>query len=146
VLFGYEPLFAQAFDDSGRVSKTVVPRADAKLALSALESARKPLGHGFWVFDASDTTNSLRRQTIPLLSPDPSSDFEVASFGPFLVVHTVAPTGCVAHYLKLARRVETLGAQIDTMPDYDLGDADINLGTVLQAERRLDSQKNAPAC
>jgi hypothetical protein len=146
VLFGYEPPFAQAFDDSSRVSKTVVPRADAKLALESLESARKPLGHGFWVFDASDTTNALRRQTIPLLSPQPAADFEVASFGPFLVVHTVAPTGCVARYLKLARRVETLGAQIDTMPDYDLGDADINLGTVLQAERRLDQQKNKPAC
>src|SRR5207245_7213835 len=43
VLFGFEPLYAQALDDGGRVSKTVVPRADAKLALAALESAHKPL-------------------------------------------------------------------------------------------------------
>src|SRR4029077_19081346 len=38
VLCGYEPLYAQAGDDGGRVSKLVVPRADPKLALAALET------------------------------------------------------------------------------------------------------------
>jgi hypothetical protein len=140
VLFGYEPLYAQAWDDGGKVSKLVVPRADAKLALAALESARKPLGHGVWVFDASDTTNGVRKQTIPLVSPQPASEFTVAAFGPFLVVRTVKPAGCTANYLKLARRAELVGASLG------LGDGDVNLGTVLQAERRLDAEKSPAAC
>jgi hypothetical protein len=57
VPFGYELLYAQAWDDGGKVSKLVVPRADPKLALAALQGASKPLGHGVWVFDASDATN-----------------------------------------------------------------------------------------
>jgi hypothetical protein len=142
VLFGYEPPFLQAWDDGGKVSKLVVPRADAKLALAALESAAKPLGHGVWVFDASDTTNGVRRQTIVLVSPQPASDFEVAAFGPYLVIRTVNPTRCVNDYLKLARRVEIVG----TSPSLNLGDADINLGTVLQAERRLDAEKHPRPC
>lgn len=140
VLFGYEPLYAQAWDDGGKISKLVVPRADSKLALAALETARKPLGHGVWVFDASDTTNGVRRETIPLASPEPASEFTVAAFGPFLVIRTVAPTECTAAYLKLARRVELLGATLG------LGDGDINLATVLQAERRLDAEQSPAPC
>jgi len=140
VLFGYEPLYAQAWDDGGSVSKLVVPRADSKLALAALETARKPLGHGVWVFDASDTTNGVRRQTIPFVSPQPASEFTVARFGPFLVVRTTRPAECTAAYLKLARRVELLGASLG------LGDGDVNLGTVLQAERRLDAEESPASC
>lgn len=140
VLFGYEPLYAQAWDDGGKLSKLVVPRADAKLALGALESAPKPLGHGVWVFDASDTTNGVRTQSIPLVNPQPASEFEEAAFGPFLVVRSVQPAVCTAEFLKLARRVELVGASLG------LGDGDVNLGTVLQAERRLDAEKQPAAC
>jgi hypothetical protein len=141
VLFGYGPLYLQAWDDGGKVSKLVIPRADAKLALATLESATKPLGHGVWVFDASATTNGGgRRPTIPLLYPQPASEFEAAAFGPFLVIRTVKPAGCVRDYLKLARRVELVGESIG------LGDADVNQGTVLQAERRLDGEKNPAPC
>ena len=140
VLFGYEPLYLQAWDRGGKISKLVVPRADAKLALKTLQSARKPLGYGVWVLDASDTTNAVRRETIPLVSPQPASEFRVEAFGPFLVIRTVEPAGCTASYLKLARRVELLSASLG------LGDGDVNLGTVLQAERRLDAEKNPPAC
>lgn len=140
VLFGYEPLYVQAWDDGGRVSKLVIPRADSKLALAALESAQTPLGHGVWVFDASDTTNGFRKATIALDYPQPASAFEAAAFGPFLVIRTVKPTGCVKRYLKLTVEVELVGAR------QGLGDADINLGTALQAERRLDHQNNPPAC
>jgi 4-amino-4-deoxy-L-arabinose transferase-like glycosyltransferase len=140
VLFGYEPLYVQAWDDGGKVSKLVVPRADPKLALDALESARKPLGHGVWVLDASDTTNDTRTQSIPLVSPQPASEFQVARFGPYLVIRSVQPAGCTANYLKLARRVELVGASLG------LGDGDINLGTVLQAERLLDAEKAPAPC
>jgi hypothetical protein len=143
VLFGYEPLYLEALDRGGHVSKRVVPRADATLALNALQSATKPLGHGVWVFDASDTTNgSSRRDTIPLEAPSPSSSFTVKAFGPFLVIRTVKPTECTRTYLKLARRVEVLG----TSPGFQLGDADINLGTVLTALGKLATEKNPPAC
>jgi hypothetical protein len=140
VLFGYEPLYLQALDRGGRISKNVVPRADPTLALKTLQSARKPLGHGMWVFDASDSTNADRKETIPLLSPYGPSDFDVKAFGPFLVVRTVQPTGCVARYLKLTRRVELLGASLG------LGDGDVNLGTWATASGRLASQKHPPAC
>jgi hypothetical protein len=141
VQFGYEPLYLQAWDDGGQVSKLVVPRADAKLALSALESARKPLGHGVWVFDASDTTNGVRKPTIPLRYPQPgASDFEAAEFGPFLIIRTVKPAGCVDDYLKLARRVELVGESLG------LGDAEVNQSTVLLAERRLDAEKHPAPC
>ena len=140
VQFGYEPLFMQAWDDGGHVSKLVVPRADPKLALSALEAATKPLGHGVWVFDASDTTNGVRSPTIPLRFPQPASEFRAAAFGPYLVIRSVAPTQCTRNYLKVARAVELVGASLG------LGDGDINLGTVLQAERRLDAEKNPPPC
>jgi hypothetical protein len=140
VQFGYEPLYLQAWDDGGNVSKLVVPRADAKLALEALESAPKPLGHGVWVFDASDTTNGVRRPTIPLVYPQPASEFQAATFGPFLVIRTVQPARCIRNYLKLARRVEVVGASLD------LGDADINLGTVLQASGLFAAEKNPKSC
>ena len=140
VLFGYEPPFLQAWDDGGKVSKLVVPRADAKLALSALESARKPLGRGVWVFDASDTTNGVRRPTIPLLYPQPAAAFRAEAFGPFLVIRTVEPTRCIRSYLKIARRVELVGASLG------LGDADVNLATVLQAAGRFAAEQNPTSC
>jgi hypothetical protein len=143
VLFGYEPIYLEALDRGGHLSNRVVPRADATLALSALQSATKPLGHGVWIFDASDTTNgSSRRNTIPDASPMPASSFTVKAFGPFLVIRTVKPTECVRNYLKLARRVEVLG----TSQGFDLGDAEINLGTVLTALGKLSVEKNRPAC
>ena len=140
VLFGYEPLDEQAWENGGKVSKLVIPRADSKLALQTLESARKPLGHGVWVFDASDTTNAVRSSTIPFVAPQPTSAFRVAAFGPYLVVRTAKPTGCVRNYLKMARRVEWVGASLG------LGDADVNMLTVEQAAQRLTRQANAPSC
>jgi len=140
VLFGYEPLYLDAWDRGAKISKLVVPRADAELALSSLQSARKPLGDGVWVLDASDTTNLVRRQSIPLTSPQPAASFEVRAFGPYLVVRTVKPVECVRAYLKLARRVELLGAALG------LGDGDVNLGTVLTASGLLATEKHPPAC
>jgi len=140
VLFGYEPPYLGAWDDGGKLSKLVVPRADAALALRTLETARKPLGHGMWVFDASDTTNAARSETIKLASPYEPTDFQVRAFGPFLVIRTVNPTNCVRNYLKLTRRVELLGASLG------LGDGDVNLGTWATASGKLAGDRNAPAC
>ncbi|HZR92665.1 MAG TPA: hypothetical protein VFA44_09730 [Gaiellaceae bacterium] len=139
VLFGYEPLYLQAWERGGHVSQTVIPRADSKLALKTLEAIRKPLGHGVWMFDASDTTNLVRRLEIPLTYPQPRSAFQVRAFGPFLIVRTVNPTRSVRTYLKLSRRVELVGESLS------LGDADVNLLTVELAADRFAHEQRARA-
>src|SRR5262249_58491729 len=105
---GYEPVYGEAWSRGGDVSNLVVPRADARLAVAALESAKKPLGRGVWVFDAAERTNKEPRETIPRVALGP--EFETAAFGPYLVIRTTKPTGCVADYLELSRRVAVVGA------------------------------------
>ena len=122
------------------LSRNVLPRADPRLFASALRAVPKPLGRGVWVFDASDTTNGVRRTTIPLLYPQPAAAFRAEAFGPFLVIRTVEPTRCIRSYLKIARRVELVGASLG------LGDADVNLATVLQASGRFAAEKNPTSC
>ena len=131
VLFGYDPLFLQAWGRGGKLSRSVVPRADARLALRALRAAHMPLGRGVWVFDASDTGNPARRLAVPNRSPQPREAFETRAFGPFLVVRTVEPTGDVRSYLRLARRAELTGKALA------ISAADTNLLTVLGASGRL---------
>ena len=134
VLFGYDPLFLQAWRRGGALSQRVVPRADARLALKTLEAAPKPLGRGVWVFDTSDTGNASRRLGAPLRLPQPQSAFEAKVFGPFLIIRTTEPTGTVRRYLSLARRAQLTGKSIA------VGDADTNLLTVLGASGRLADQ------
>jgi hypothetical protein len=126
VLFGYDPLFLEAWRDGGDVSRSVVPRADPRLALDALQRA-EPLGRALWVFDASDTGNRIRRLVVPNRPPDPRAAFETRTFGPFLIVRTVEPAGDVRSYLKLARRAQLAGKVLA------IADADTNLLTVLEA-------------
>ena len=75
----------------------------------------EPLGRGLWVFDASDTGNPIRRLEVPNRPPVPRTAFETRTFGPFLVVRTVAPTGDVRSYLRLARRAQLAGKAL-SMP------------------------------
>jgi hypothetical protein len=111
-----------------------VPRADPRLALRALETA-EPLGRGVWVFDASDTGNPVRRLQVPNRPPMPRDAFEARTFGPFLVVRTVAPAGDVRSYLKLARRAQLAGKALS------IADADVNLLTIVEASGRLADQE-----
>jgi hypothetical protein len=133
VLFGYDPLFLEAWRDGGELSRSVVPRADSRLALRALQ-AHAPLGRGVWVFDASDTGNPVRRLEVPNRPPSPREAFETRTFGPFMVVRTTAPTGDVRSYLKLARRAQLAGKALS------IADADVNLGTIVEASGRLAAQ------
>jgi hypothetical protein len=137
VLFGYDPLYLEAWEKGGAITHSVVPRADAQLALRRLESAAKPLGRGVWIFDASDTSNAERTLSIQLRRPQPGSAFEARRFGPFLVVRTVGPTTTVRRYLELARDAELLGESLD------IGDAGVNLGTVLSAARSYERERAA---
>jgi hypothetical protein len=127
VLLGYDPIFLGAWERHGAVSRTVVPRADPKLALKVLRDAPKPLGRGVFVFDASDTNNVRPHLTIGAVGPIPRDGFEVRSWGPFLVLRTREPTRTTAGFLERAREAELLGKALA------LGDADVNYATVLQA-------------
>jgi hypothetical protein len=132
VLLGYDPLFLGAWERGGDVSETVVPRADATLALSTLREAPKPLGRGVFVFDASDTNNWRRRLYVPAVFPEPAAAFEVRAFGPFLVVRTRGPVRTARGFLERASEAELVGKRLY------MGDADINYATVTVALRRLE--------
>jgi hypothetical protein len=129
LLFGYEPLWLDAWERSDRFPRTVLPRADAALALRALRRERRPLGHGVWVLDAGDRTNRRPRGRIERRAPAPAAAFEARAFGPFLVVRSREPTRTPRGYLALAARVQLLGRSLG------IGDADVNLRTVEGAEQ-----------
>ena len=131
VLLGYDPLFLQAWERSDDVPLTVLPRADADLALHNLLELERPLGHGVWILDASKTTNVARSLEVPLVSPRPAGAFEVRSFGPFLVIRTREPVVTPKRYLLRAGQAMLVGKRLY------LGDADINLPTIERAARAL---------
>jgi len=131
VLFAYDPVYLGAWERGGDISRSVVPRADPRLALAVLQQRPQPLGRGVWVLDASDTNNPVRRATIPLRVPDPAGAFEAHVFGPFLVIRSRAPTGTPLRFLQQTRAVMQLGRELH------LGAADINLHTALVALGRL---------
>jgi Dolichyl-phosphate-mannose-protein mannosyltransferase len=132
VLFAYEPLYLAAWERKrSSVSRTVVPRADPKLALETLDETKKPLGRGVFVFDAGDNNNYVKRTRIELRLPFPHSEFEGRVYGPYLVIRTRRPTVTIARYLDAARKVELIGKSLA------MGDADINYATIRQVQARL---------
>jgi hypothetical protein len=134
VLFGYEPTYLDAWEKGAPYGAVFVPRADAGLALDALEEAGAPLGHGVWVLDASDYVDQEQaRMTIADASPGP--EFETAAFGPFLLVRTVDPVVTPEAYLEATLRVQELAATLA------VGDAGRN---ALTAEQALDELRGGP--
>jgi hypothetical protein len=132
VLFAYEPVYLAAWEKHrDAVSRTVVPRADPKLALETLDETRKPLGRGVWAFDAGDNNNAVKRTMIERRLPFPRSEFEAHAFGPFLIIRTRKPTVTVAHYLQDGRKAELIGKSLG------MGDADINYDTLHRAQVRV---------
>ena len=132
VLFAYEPVYLAAWEKHrDAVSRTVVPRADPKLALETLDETGKPLGRGVWAFDAGDNNNAVKRTRIERRLPFPRGEFEARAFGPFLIIRTRKPTITVAHYLEDARKAELIGKSLG------MGDADINYDTVHRAQVRV---------
>jgi hypothetical protein len=136
LFFGYDPLHLGAWERNKHVSRTVVPRADPKLALETLLEARRPLGRGVWVFDASDTNNFEPRLEIPLRLPHPASAFEARVYGPFLVIRSREATETPRAYLDLSARAMRIGKALF------IGDADINALTVSRAKERLQSYES----
>jgi hypothetical protein len=131
VLLGYEPVYLQAWEHNRSFSGHTLPRADPALLASSLKDIPEPLGRGVWVLDASDTTNVRERQTIPLVSPSPHSAFEARVYGPFLVIRSRHPLVTRMRYLSVSEDVMRLGRRLE------IGDADINLRTLLRAESLL---------
>jgi hypothetical protein len=131
VLFGYEPVYLGGWERAqAGLSKTVIPRADANLALKVLRKA-PALGRGVWVFDASDTNNFTQSMEIPLRFPTRKRRFEARVFGPYLVIRSREPTGTPKRFLEQSRAAELVGKSLY------IGDADINLVTVDRAIARL---------
>jgi Dolichyl-phosphate-mannose-protein mannosyltransferase len=130
VLFGYEPTYLDAWERGAPYGELFVPRADATLALDALEEADEPLGHGVWVLDASDYLDQDDPPlTIPNASPGPG--FETAAFGPFLLVRTGEPTETPERFLEATLTVQELAA------DLGVGDANRNALTASEALEEL---------
>jgi hypothetical protein len=132
VLFGYDPLFLGAWERGGRVSRVVIPRADARLALAELEDLPKPLGRGVWVLDASDTNNFEPKMHIAFRLPRPYWKFDAKVFGPFLVIRSRKPTRTTREFLEQTIEVMLLGQSLW------IGDADINLLTASVAAGRYE--------
>jgi 4-amino-4-deoxy-L-arabinose transferase-like glycosyltransferase len=131
VLLGYEPLYLLAWEHNRAFSDYAIPRADPKLFAAGLRSVPMPLGRGVWVFDASDSTNVWERQSIRFALPRPARAFEGRVFGPYLVIRTRAPLRTRARYLEVSEDVMRLGRTLD------IGDADVNLHTMLLARKRI---------
>ena len=131
VLLGYEPLYLLAWERNRSFSIHALPRADPTLFANALKDVPVPIGHGVFVLDAGDTTNVSERQSIPFVLPSPARDYEGRVFGPYLVIRTRAPLQTRAGYLDAAAAVMRLGRKLE------IGDADVNLGTIVQARSRF---------
>ena len=128
ILFGYEPLFLGAWERNRSFPTTVVPRADERLALQTLERAGA-LGRGVWVLDASDRNNIRPRLEIDYRLPTPEAIFQARAFGPFLVIRSRGPVRTPKAFLYDSARAFLVGQQLG------IGDADVNLRTVVLAER-----------
>jgi hypothetical protein len=131
ILLGYEPVFLRAWEQDRSFSDHVLPRADPALFADALDELDLPLGRGIWVLDASDTTNVKQRSTIPYVLPKPGSAFEGRVYGPYLVIRSRRPLLTRARYVRMSAQVMRLGRSLR------IGDADVNLNTILTARSRL---------
>lgn len=131
VLLGYEPVYLSAWEQNRSFAGHALPRADASLLAKTLKRIPEPIGRGVWVLDASDTTNIRERQTIAFVLPEPHSAFEGRAYGPYLVIRSRRPLGTRSNYLAVSARVMRLGLRLG------IGDADVNLRALVQAESRL---------
>ena len=134
VLFGYEPLYLDAWEKGAPFGGVFVPRADPKLALEKLDKAPKPLGRGVWVIDASDQL-SVSKQRLTISGRAPGPQFEARAFGPFLVVRTKEPVKTEETFLRDTAVVEFNAKALE------IGDAGLNLQTAVNALARLKTSR-----
>lgn len=133
LLFAFDPLYLEAWQLGGQVGSTVVPRADAQLALRTVREARRPLGHGIWVLDASDPANWWRRR-FSIEERPPNDAVDVQAFGPFLVLRSRDPIRSPGSFFRLTLAVERLGRQLG------IAQAELNEQTALSVLRVLEGR------
>jgi hypothetical protein len=134
ILFGYEPLALDAFEKGAPFGRVIVQRADPKLALDTLAEARKPLGRGVWIFDATDQLDASK-QRFSVASVSPGPQFEVRAFGPFLVIRTPKPVLTAETFFRDTAVVEYQGKLIG------IGDAGLNYQTAVTALARIQGRR-----
>jgi hypothetical protein len=132
VLLGYEPVFLAARD-----RPLIVPRADVRLALDALEEAPKPLGRGVWVFSVWGPTSAEQRLAVAARLPRPVEAFEARTFGPYLVLRTREATRTIDRYLERAAAAMIVGKALA------VADADLNFVTIARAAELYASDSSA---
>jgi len=133
ILFGYEPIYLGAWERNPSFPRTVIPRADAALALRTLEQAGH-LGRAVFVLDGSDPTNVAPVKHIEAKIPSPQSAFESHAFGPFLIVRTRGDTLTPALFLAYAQAVQRMSYAMG------IAHAGVNIDTVKRAQYRLASR------
>jgi hypothetical protein len=131
ILFGYHPLFLGAWERDDRFPRTVLPRADATLALRIFRSHATAGSHGVWVLDASDPDDLAGSLSIARRSPKPEAAFDVARYGPFLLIRTAAPVASAAEYLVRAEAVTRLAESLETR------DSELTRSTIDRAKELL---------
>jgi hypothetical protein len=130
ILFGYEPIFLGAWERNHRFPRTVVPRADAVLALRTLQRAPS-LGRAVFILDGGDPNNRAPVKVFDPSVPNPEAAFEARAFGPFLVVRTRDSTRTPALFLAYAQQVQRMSYAIG------IAHAGVNIDTVKRAQIRL---------
>src|SRR6266540_3422284 len=123
-----------SFEKGAPFGHVIVQRADPKLALDTLAEARKPLGRGVWIFDATDQLDASK-QRFSVASVSPGPQFEVRAFGPFLVIRTPKPVLTAETFFRDTAIVEYQGRLIG------IGDAGLNYQTAVTALARIQGRR-----
>jgi hypothetical protein len=100
ILHGFHPFFLAAWERNDDFPTSVVPRADADLALEALRTA--PDGHAIFVIERSGPQPA----SIP---PSAFDDLENRGFGRYLILRSKTPVPTAREYLELALDAAGIG-------------------------------------
>ena len=128
VLWGYNPLYLEAFQDGGHIGDSIVPRADARLAVRTLEEA-ETLGRGIWIHDVSNGGITPRWKIEEDVAV--GDGFRSRTFGPFLIIWTDRPVETPDEYLRDTIRAQLIGTKLG------VSDAELNYQTAIASLGRL---------
>ena len=132
-VFGYEPVYLEAWERNSGVARNVIPRADASSPRRDSACASRS---GAACGSSTRTTRTTARARERSRSRSgrrvrPTTTRRACSVRTFLVIRTREPTRTPAEYLDRAAQVMVVGKSLF------IGDADINFVTVRRAAERL---------
>ncbi len=132
VLFGYEPLYLGAWEsEPGELPDDHRPARRRPPGAPGDRARRRRSGAASGCSTRASGTTSSAALEIEQRLPDPAEPFEARAFGPFLVLRTLEPVVTPETYLYLSARALLVGRSLG------IGDADVNLRTVVLAAREL---------